>query len=132
VLHRENNDLLAGHEQFRPFIESQVPGLDPLVISRVVVGKKGNDCDSQAESEYDSDHSYEFHVGKIDYTKDMLVRKLNANVKVIIRIQAFIRGALTRLRLRKKRQTSASNQQRMLLFIDITRAGRVYRVEVYR
>jgi hypothetical protein len=61
VYHRENQDILA--DSYKPLVTGEHQGLEPVVISRVVVGKrKRADSDQEigSESEYSSDHSYEF------------------------------------------------------------------------
>jgi hypothetical protein len=63
VYHRENQDILA--DSYKPLgtAGGEYEGLEPVVISRVIVGKRQNiDSDQEigSESEYSSDHSYEF------------------------------------------------------------------------
>jgi hypothetical protein len=48
VYHRENQDVLADAHNYRPVVDAEFEGLEPLVISRVVVGRR-HDQDSDRE-----------------------------------------------------------------------------------
>lgn len=90
VYHRENQDILA--DSYKPLVTGaarEYEGLDPVVISRVVVGKRKRDDSDQefgAESEYSSDHSYEFHVGPIDYSKRPVQKTPKHVIQKVIKI----------------------------------------------
>ena len=74
-----------------------------MVIARVLVNKKHETkTASDLESEYNSDHSYEFQMGPIDYAwKPPKAPKYP--LKQVILIQSLIRGFLIRA-ANKKRQ----------------------------
>lgn len=59
MYHKENKEILAYSEDFP--VAHMIEGIDPVIIERVVISKKGlRGRVHSSESSYSSDHSYEF------------------------------------------------------------------------
>lgn len=62
------------------------------------MGKRNDDSDQGSESAYESDHSYEFHMGHIDYTKQSHPKKKPVKyLNSVVKIQSLARMFLVRL-----------------------------------